>query len=197
MGCYSSRPFSGVLSKSCQRAFARNVAEMTRDAEACTLWTEVYEGLSEGKLGLLGAVTSRAEAQVMRLACVYALLDCSRIIRKPHLEAALDVWRYCEESARFIFGDSLGDPVADEILRSLRAATDGLTRTELSNLFGRNRSAREIGRALKSATKETKETKEDPSNGQGDDPSFVNFVNFVQHESEKAISGQADDWGEL
>jgi hypothetical protein len=205
-------------------SFARNAAEMTRDAEACALWAEVYEELSEGKPGLLGAVISRAEAQVMRLACLYALLDCSLIIRKSHLEAALAVWQYCGESARFIFGDSLGDPVADEILRSLRATPNGLTRTELSNLFGRNRSAREIGRALvtlseqglvysereetegrsaerwialKSATKETKKTKEAHRNWQGEETSFVNFVNFVQPESEKAVIDQADDWGEL
>lgn len=49
----------------------------------------------------------------------------------------------------YIFGDALGDPVADTILDALRAAgTTGLTRTEISNLFARNASASQIARAL-------------------------------------------------
>jgi hypothetical protein len=55
---------------------------------------------------------------------------------------------YCETSARFIFGDSLGDETTDEILRQLRARLDGMTRADIRDHFGRNRSAAEIGRAL-------------------------------------------------
>jgi len=128
--------------------FAQAVGEMRRDETARQLWYEVYPEISEGRPGLLGAVTARAEAQVMRLACTYALLDCSPVIRAEHLKAALAIWRYAEESARFIFGDSLGDPVADDLLKVLKEAPQGLTRTEISNHFGRNKSAREIGRAL-------------------------------------------------
>jgi hypothetical protein len=135
-------------------AVARTTSRMTRDEKARTLWYDVYDELSEGKPGLLGAVTSRAEAQVMRLACIFALLDCEKVIRGPHLEAALALWRYCEESARFIFGDSLGDPVADEILRSLRKTPEGMTRTELRDLFNRHRTGREIDRALTSLSEQ-------------------------------------------
>src|SRR5262249_39762309 len=102
----------------------------------------------EGKPGLLGAVIARAEAQVMRLACLNALLDCSPIIRKEHLLAAIALWDYCEASARHVFGESLGDPVADELLRVLRASPAGLDRTEIRDLFARNRSAQQIGHAL-------------------------------------------------
>ena len=129
--------------------FARSTGEMRRDAEARALWHEVYPALSEGRPGLLGAILARAEAQVMRLACIYALLEQSAMVKREHLEAALSLWRYCEDSARFIFSDSLGDPVADEILRVLREAGEGLTRTELNHHFGRNKEAREITRALK------------------------------------------------
>lgn len=129
-------------------SFAKDTSEIVRDECARRLWHEVYPDLSEGKPGLLGAMIARAEAQVMRLACIYALLDCSSVVREEHLRAALAVWRYAEDSARFIFGDSLGDPTADELLRMLRAAPEGLTRTRISNLFGRNKPASEIGRAL-------------------------------------------------
>ena len=123
--------------------------EFCRDAEARAIWHSVYAGLSEGKPGLSGAVTSRAETQVIRLACIYALLDNSPVIGQAHLRAALAVWGFCEASVWFIFGDALGDPVADEILRLLRVpASKGLTRTELSHAFGRNRQAVEIDRGL-------------------------------------------------
>jgi len=128
--------------------FARQVGEMNRDDDARALWHEVYGSLSEGRPGLLGAVTSRAEAQVMRLSCVYALLDRFPVIRREHLEAALALWEYCDTSARFIFGEALGDPIADQIVQALRVSPVGLTRTEISNLFHRNRDANHISRAL-------------------------------------------------
>ena len=128
--------------------FAQTIGEIRRDEEARSLWYQVYPELSEGKPGLLGSMIARAEAQVMRLACIYALLDRSELIRLEHLTAAIALWKYCEESARFIFGDSLGDPVADELLRALRGQSDGMTRTEISGHFGRHKSAGEIARAL-------------------------------------------------
>jgi hypothetical protein len=136
------------LAAAVSHARSLNVCELKRDADANEFWHMIYPDLSEGKPGLFGAVTSRAEAQVMRLACLYALLDCSLLIRPEHLFAAIAVWNYCEASARFIFGDSLGDPLADELLQMLRQNPAGLTRTDLSNALGRNRARTEIGRAL-------------------------------------------------
>jgi hypothetical protein len=121
---------------------------LQRDAAAKELWAAVYPDLSAGQSGLLGAVTSRAEAQVMRLAGLYALLDLSAIVRPEHLLAALEVWRYAEESARYIFGGSLGDQVADDILAALRRAPVGVSRTDISRLFSGHKDAQQIGRAL-------------------------------------------------
>jgi hypothetical protein len=112
------------------------------------LWHSVYKRLSDGYGGLLGSVTSRATAQVIRLACLYALLDRSDIIRLEHLEAALAVWQYCEDSAKYIFGMSSGDKVAEDIFTALQANDAGLPKTEISNLFNRNRAAKEIDAAL-------------------------------------------------
>jgi len=128
--------------------FARTVEEIQRDEKARAIWIAVYPELSEGKPGLFGSVTSRAEAQTMRLACIYALLDSSTTVRAEHLQAALAVWQYCEASARFIFGDAMGDATADEILRALRRQKEGMTRTEINDLFTRNKPSAEIGRAL-------------------------------------------------
>lgn len=130
--------------------FARQTGELRRDEAARKVWHAVYPALSTGRTGLFGAVTSRAEPQVMRLALIYALLDRSDVIRPEHLFAGLAVWEYAEQSARWIFGQALGDPVADEILRALKAAPEGLTRTEISRLFGNNQKAGRIAVALRS-----------------------------------------------
>lgn len=61
-------------------AAARHVGEMVRTDEAETVWAGVYPALSEGKPGLIGRVLGRAEAQVMRLACIYALIDGFEIV---------------------------------------------------------------------------------------------------------------------
>ena len=136
--------------------FSRHAERIRFDEPARQTWCTVYPELSEGSAGLFGAVTSRAEAQVVRLALIYALLDCSHEIRQEHLCAALALWEYCEASARYIFGDALGDPLADEILAALRRNPAGLTRTEISGLFNRHRTAGQIGIALKLLLKEAK-----------------------------------------
>ncbi len=128
--------------------YARQTEQIKRDTEANQLWHQEYKRLSDGYGGLLGSVTSRATAQVIRLACLYALLDCSDTIRLEHLEAALAVWQYCEDSAKYIFGMSSGDKVADEIFTALKSSEAGLSKTEISNHFNRNRTAKEIEAAL-------------------------------------------------
>lgn len=129
-------------------SYARITQELKRDPESNKLWHRVYRPLSDGFSGLLGSVTSRATAQVMRLACVYALLDCAEVIRLEHLEAALAVWRYCEDSAKYIFGMNTGDKLATAIQKALEDRPEGLTKTAIFDLCGRNKTAREIDAAL-------------------------------------------------
>jgi primase-like protein len=130
---------------------AAHIGEITRTPSARELWWQVYPQLSAGATGLFGALTSRAEAQVVRLSCIYALLDRSNAVDRHHLEAALAVWKYCEDSVRYIFGDSLGFPLADLLLHELRTARpEGLSRTEISNRLGRHKGGEEISRALNS-----------------------------------------------
>jgi hypothetical protein len=117
--------------------FARTVEEIARDQMAESLWAKVYPDLSKGEEGLIGAVISRAEAQVMRLACLYALLDQSKTVGPKHLGAALALWRYSDTSARLIFGDRIGDRNVDKANAWLKQHRT-LTLTELHDLFGRN-----------------------------------------------------------
>lgn len=106
------------------------------DRDAYALWEQVYPELSRDREGLAGAATSRAEAQVLRLALLYALLDAAPAIQLPHLRAALAVWRYCEDTTFCLFGAATGDPVIDTILAALQRGP--LSQTEISNRFGRN-----------------------------------------------------------
>jgi hypothetical protein len=117
--------------------------------EALAEWYKVYPQLSEGAPGMLGAITGRAEAQVTRLATLYALLDLTLEIRLEHLHAALAVWKYCDDSAKFIFGSSLGDPNADALLRAIRGAGVGMSRTQINEFFGHKKQASEIERVLR------------------------------------------------
>lgn len=130
--------------------FAQQTTEIDRDAAAEDLWADVYPALSEGQPGLFGAMIGRAEAMTMRFACLYALLDRSAIISRQHLEAGLALWEYAEQSARAIFGDARGDATADEILFALRNRPGGLTRTEIRDLFSRNKTGDAITTALTS-----------------------------------------------
>jgi hypothetical protein len=137
------------------KAKAFNAGAIPRDPKASDQWgrditpeSGAYHILSEARHGLFGAATSRAAPQVLRLSMIYALLDCSREIREEHLAAAMAVWRYCEDSGKYIFGDALGDPTADAILNALRQSPRGLTRLDINALFGGNQKANEIQRAL-------------------------------------------------
>jgi hypothetical protein len=127
---------------------AKTVGRVTMTDTAAKAWEATYEELSAERPGLIGAVTARAEAQVIRLSLIFALLDSKKEINTAHLKAAMAVWAYCDESASLIFGDSLGDPAADEILAALHNNTGGMTRTTISNLFGRNRTSDQISAAL-------------------------------------------------
>src|SRR5262249_37785890 len=113
-----------------EAARQRDRVPMTADAREG--WRRVYRELSDGLPGVLGALAARAEAQLVRLALAYALLDGRGEIGTDHLRAAVAVWEYADASVQYIWGDALGDPVVDEILRALRqAGAAGRTRTEL------------------------------------------------------------------
>jgi hypothetical protein len=147
--------------------FALGVEEMGFDAEAQKLWDAGYEPLTESKPGLFGAVISRGDPLVRRIACIYALLDLSPVVKEVHLRAALEVWRYCQDSARFVFGKTELSPLAklaDAIAKVLTA--EGLTRNQIRDAFHHNKSSQEIGDALAYLQKHGRaRSKEDASSG--------------------------------
>jgi hypothetical protein len=154
-------PSFNEIRKDFNRIHYKVTGRVERDTEASEVWgynddptRGAYHDLTREKFGLYGKATARGPAQVLRLALVYAMLDGAAQICRQHLDAALEVWRYCDESARFIFGDRLGNPMADTILDALRKTPDGLTRRDISvELFGRNKTSAELTTAFLLLTK--------------------------------------------
>lgn len=128
---------------------ARRLTEVDMTPEAWQLWEEKYESLVTRPRGLVGTLTARATPMVRRFALLYALMDERSNVHVQHLEAALELWRYVEESSRWVFGDRFGDWVADDCLLHLRDAGDtGLTRTELRDQLGHRVSSGRTQNAL-------------------------------------------------
>ena len=125
---------------------ARGFGALSLTESAREAWKAIYSDLSADRPGMVGALLGRAEAQVMRLSAIYACLDEQSAIDLVHLKAALAVWQHAEASTQMIFGDSLGDPVADTILKALRSNGEQ-TDSQLSDLFRRHVSATKLDRA--------------------------------------------------
>jgi hypothetical protein len=141
------RNFGERIERAVRAARKTQCVTMTDSAEQT--WKRVYPTLSEGYSGLFGAVTGRAEAQCLRMALLYALMDESSVVDRTHLLAAIAIWERAEASARHIFGSALGDPLADEILRALRVAGEAsMTRTAIRDLLRRHGRAERIDAAL-------------------------------------------------
>jgi hypothetical protein len=189
----------GTLDEATRRKLGTKVGEALRSARTRTVlsrtptgdaaWRSVYENLPEPP-GLFGAVTARADAQLLRLSLVSALLDKGERIHDPNIEAAVAVWRYAEASAAHVFGGVLGSDLADRLLEELRAIyPQGLNREAQHGLFSRNTTAAALDAArtslvrlklavereeqspgrhpwvLYALPKQTKETKEAPPAG--------------------------------
>jgi hypothetical protein len=109
-------------------------------------WVAIYPELSQDHPGILGAATARAEAQTIRLALTFALIDGADRIEIDHLEAGLAMWRYAEESATYLFGGAEMNPIAQTILTLL--AKGPRTQTDINNAFGRHMKAAELNTVL-------------------------------------------------
>jgi hypothetical protein len=122
---------------------------VTMTDAAKTEWAPIYHDMADERPGLLGAIAARGEPQILRLAMIYALLDKANQIDLPHLRAGIAVWNYCEASAAHIFGATLGDEVADTILRALKnAGRNGMSRATIRDLFGGHKSKERTDAAL-------------------------------------------------
>jgi hypothetical protein len=133
-----------------------------RDEAAKNLWRKHYPLLTRKRLGLRGALLSRAETHVLRLSLIYALLDGADAIRVEHLKAALAFWAFVENSVGHIYRNASGDTAADKILAAM--ADGPLTKTEVRRIFNDNKPSDWVDAKLQSliaqglVSKSTKQT---------------------------------------
>jgi hypothetical protein len=167
---------------------ARRAGRMRRSPDADARWAELYEIMADDEPGgLLGSVTARGDAQVLRLSVAYALTDGSAVIDVVHLEAAWALWRYLRDSAERIFGDASGDDIADRLLDAIiLAGDDGLDGAEQSAVFGRHVSSKRLSGArtlLESLHRITTEIEQT-----GGRPRFVSYAKEAKQAKEEGPS---------
>jgi hypothetical protein len=126
--------------------FAKNAGRMHWSNEAGIMWDSWYmtRHISGGSIG---SILARAEAHVLRLAMIYALLDCRTEVSAQHLKAAMSVWDYAAQSAKRIFGNTTGDRIADKIYAFVLQNGDS-SRTDIHEALNRNVSGADIDQAL-------------------------------------------------
>jgi hypothetical protein len=145
------------LSKKTAKALgaARKIGIMHRTKAAEELWARLYLRMAQDEPGgLLGSVIARDAAQVLRLSVLYALCDASASIDSQHVLAGFAVWSYCRASAAYIFGDSLGSPLADKLLQALKdAGPEGLNGRQLDRAISGHASKPELDAAREALTR--------------------------------------------
>ncbi len=136
--------------------YAPQIGQLKRDEKADALWEQLYGDLTAEREGVVGVIASRAAPHVMRLGCVYAVLDKSHVVRVEHLKAALALWGYVERSVAYIFGDSEATPGQKDkrvlawrrdkkkILEALTGNPQGLTQRQVHQLLGGHRDRKEV-----------------------------------------------------
>jgi hypothetical protein len=128
---------------------ARRAGRLGFSPAARRLWWDAYPALSNPAPGPAGALVARAEAHTVRLALLYALTDGARSIGTAHLRAGLALWDYAARSAAWAAGQATAGPIAGRIADALAAAgPDGLTRTQIRDVLGRNHAAADIDAVL-------------------------------------------------
>lgn len=128
---------------------AHAAGQMRLTAAAGDLWDAEYDRLTEDRPGIAGAITARAEAQVVRLSMIYALFDGRKHVDAVHVQAALALWRYAQASAEFIFNeDAVGSKLDAKINEVISAMPAGLSLTDLHNATGKNHKADDLRRSI-------------------------------------------------
>lgn len=117
-------------------------------------WEQVYAELNRDRADTrAAAATARGVPHVLRLALLYALLDSAEQIGLEHLEAAVALWRYCEDSARWLFSTyelEAGETERGSLVEFIkRGGSKGRSRTDISmGHYQKNKTAGEINAAL-------------------------------------------------
>ena len=145
---------------------ARTLTSVRFSFEAGEAWDVAYGQFgADAPSALLADLEARGDMHCLRLAMIFALLDGTPVIELAHFGAALAVWRYCRDSARYVFGPDGAMEDARELSEMARAQkkfeddlakldealqeAGQLSGREQRLVFSNNRSAAHIGRLRK------------------------------------------------
>lgn len=124
---------------------------ITKTPAAEEVWALIYEHYAEKGEGETAALIGRAEAQILRLSLIYALLDGSEKITHEHICTARLVWEYCQKSVEFIFSEFNREKESSMVLNLLSALKEKpLSQSEIAiDVFKGHISANKLVKLLK------------------------------------------------
>jgi hypothetical protein len=122
---------------------------------ANAFWEKIYYKLNNQKhVSFLDGVLVRDTSHLLKLAMIYAVLDKTDKIDNNHLQAALAMCDYSQTSARWLFAEHTGNPLANNIYRALLREPAGLSRTQISDqVCYRNTPSSKLDEALEALAK--------------------------------------------
>lgn len=102
------------------------------------------------------------------MAPIFAVVDGATSIDVEHLAAPLSIWHNLAASARQVFGDlSYNSDLVERLADFLAGAQHGRTRTEIHDLFGRNRTGGQIAALVNAPEEQDMATTETDTKGPG------------------------------
>jgi len=124
---------------------------ITKTPAAEEAWALIYEKYADKGEGETAALIGRAEAQILRLSLIYALLDGSEKITHEHICTARLVWDYCQKSVEFIFSEFNREKESSMVLNLLTALKEKpLSQSEIAiNVFKGHITANKLVKLLK------------------------------------------------
>ena len=118
--------------------------------EALKIWEIIYFKLSGGCSGIVGDLHARATTHITKLSLIISLLNQDRDISEKSLIAAIHLWQYCSDSVNFLYSNSLGDESLDALYSTIKEKPEGASRTDIRDLFSKNKSKLGVNQLLKS-----------------------------------------------
>ena len=135
---------------------AKNISCFRLATEAEPHWIEITERFDDENLmrGLYGKMIGRGPVQILKMALIFAVLNNSKVVGIPEIEAAIEVWNYCEASAHYLFSGVQSNSTQRKIIRALENADNGLTKSDILDIFGRHKSAADVDEEMDELKKE-------------------------------------------